>query len=261
MWLGTFNKLMFRLGTEIEIWCPDTGACKTQQQQFRQGRRMEWLSILDGLARAAARVGGAVFLPGLIALCLSASPASAQHLIVAIGDSNTAGWGVGQGAAFPSQLNAMLARRGYNARIANAGVSGDTLGGMLNRIDSSVPAGTRLVIVQGGYNDLMQRTPRDVIISRMRGILARLQSRKVPAVLCGFFDPKWDAIGRSLSAQYGATFVPGSTCYSPKHTGWDRLHMSAEGHAVVAQRLVPVVAGALGSPRMVPAHERTGRSQ
>lgn len=193
-----------------------------------------------------------VLATAFVTSCLIAA-AEAQPVVVALGDSNTAGWGVGQMNAFPSQLNGMLARRGYNARIVNAGVNGDTLGGMLSRLDSSVPAGTRLVIVQGGYNDLIRGTPRDVIIARMQGILAQLRARRVPAVLCGFFFPEWDAVGRRLAAQYGATFVPGSTCYSPKHTGPDRLHMSAEGHTVVAQRLAPVVAGALGAPRAQPA--------
>ncbi len=167
--------------------------------------------------------------------------------------------GVGQDRAFPSRLNAMLQRRGYNARIANAGVSGDTFGGMLSRLDASVPAGTRLVIVQGGYNDLIRGTPRDVIIARMQGILAQLRERRVPVVLCGFFFPEWDAVGRKLAAQYGARFVPGSTCYSPKHTGPDRLHMSAEGHGVVAQRLPPVVASPLGGGRAHPARRAVAR--
>jgi acyl-CoA thioesterase-1 len=202
-----------------------------------------------------ARLSGIAYLYlFILAACgLAASPASSQPLIVALGDSNTAGFGVGQGNAFPAQLNAMLQRRGYNARIANAGVSGDTFGGMLSRLDASVPAGTRLVIVQGGYNDLIRGTPRDVIIARMQGILAQLRARRVPAVLCGFFFPEWDAVGRKLSAQYGARFVPGSTCYSPSHTGPDRLHMSAEGHIVVAKRLMPVVASALSASRTQPA--------
>lgn len=182
--------------------------------------------------------------------CLLGGQAWCQEgLIVALGDSNTAGWGVGSAYSFPSQLNSMLHQRGYKARIVNAGVTGDTLGGMLGRLDTSVPAGTRLVIVQGGYNDVFQRTPPDIIVGRLQGILARLHSRRVPAVLCGFFDPKWDAVGRKLSAQYGATFVPGSTCYSPSHRGPDGLHMSAAGHTVVAQRLMPVVAGKLAAPR------------
>lgn len=183
----------------------------------------------------------------LLVFCLVTGDVEAQT-IVALGDSNTAGWGVGAANSFPSQLNAMLQRRGYHANIVNAGITGDTLGGMLGRLDTSVPPGTRLVIVQGGYNDVFQRTPPDVIVARMRGILSRLHARRVPAVLCGFFDPKWDAIGRNLSAQYGAKFVSGSTCYSPQHRGYDGLHMSAAGHTVVAQRLMPVVTGALAAP-------------
>lgn len=189
----------------------------------------------------------------LIVGCLICGTASSQPLVVALGDSNTAGYGVGQGNAFPAQLSTMLQRRGYNARIANAGISGDTFGGMLNRLDTSVPAGTRLVIVQGGYNDLIRGTPRDVIIARMQGILQQLRARRVSAILCGFFFPEWDAVGRRLASQYGARFVPGSTCYSPSHTGPDRLHMSAQGHTVVAQRLVPVVASALSASRTQPA--------
>jgi acyl-CoA thioesterase-1 len=133
----------------------------------------------------------------LIVGCLICGTASSQPLVVALGDSNTAGYGVGQGNAFPAQLSTMLQRRGYNARIANAGISGDTFGGMLNRLDTSVPAGTRLVIVQGGYNDLIRGTPRDVIIARMQGILQQLRARRVSAILCGFFFPEWDAVGRA----------------------------------------------------------------
>lgn len=193
----------------------------------------------------------------VLVCCVIAGTAWSQEpLIVVLGDSNTAGFGVGGAYSFPSQLNAMLHQRGYRARIVNAGVSGDTLGGMLHRLDASVPAGTRLVIVQGGYNDVYQRTPPDVIEARLRGILSRLHAKRVPALLCGFFSPKWDAIGRSLSAQYGATFVPGSTCYSPQHRGFDGLHMSAAGHSVVAQRLMPVVAGRLSAPRAQPGHRQ-----
>lgn len=211
------------------------------------------------LAVPFTTISARLLLP-LIACCLLGGTAvSQERVIVALGDSNTAGWGVGSVNAFPSQLNGMLQRRGYRAKIVNAGITGDTFGGMLNRLNSSVPADARLVIVQGGYNDLIRLTPPNVIVERMRGILAQLRERRVPAVLCGFFDPKWDAIGRKLSAQYGATFVPGSTCYSPSHRGPDGLHMSAQGHTVVAQRLMPVVAGALSAPRARPGKPQTAR--
>ena len=70
--------------------------------------------------------------------------------IVALGDSNTAGFGVGRDAAFPARLEAMLRANGTDVQVINAGVSGDTTEGMLARLDNVVPAGTGVVIAQGG---------------------------------------------------------------------------------------------------------------
>ncbi|HLL28794.1 MAG TPA: GDSL-type esterase/lipase family protein [Xanthobacteraceae bacterium] len=174
------------------------------------------------------------------ALLVTSAPAQ-ENTIVALGDSNTAGFGVGPQQAFPARLAEKLRAQGQPVQVVNAGVTRDTLEGMLSRVDTSVPQGTRLVIVQGGYNDLVNRVPPDVTAASLEGILARLRARHVKAVVCGFFDRNWDAIGRKLSARYGATFVSGSTCYDPNHAGPDGLHMSAEGHEVVAGRLARVV--------------------
>src|SRR5262245_47883443 len=73
--------------------------------------------------------------------------------IVALGASNTAGWGVLPEEAYPVRLQEMLAAKGIEAKVHNAGIPGDTTGGMLARLDSAVPAGTRLVILQPGTND------------------------------------------------------------------------------------------------------------
>jgi acyl-CoA thioesterase-1 len=82
---------------------------------------------------------------------MCAVTARSAALIVALGDSNTAGYGVGAQNAFPARLQAMLRRAGYDVQVANAGIPGDTLRGMLARLDRYVPEGTRVVIVQGGY--------------------------------------------------------------------------------------------------------------
>ena len=104
----------------------------------------------------------------LIALSTVVSAAAAQThsaLIVALGDSNTAGFGVGRENAFPARLQTLLRRSGYDVQVANAGIPGDTLRGMLVRLDRYVPQGTRVVIVQGGYNDVMAGSLR---LSRQR---------------------------------------------------------------------------------------------
>lgn len=177
----------------------------------------------------------------VIAAAMAPAAAKADETIVVLGDSNTAGFGVGTDQAFPAKMQQMLQKRGRHVRVVNAGVSGDTFGGMANRVDS-VPV-AKTVIVQGGYNDLAMGVPPEQSIANMRRIVSKLRGRGSNVVLCGFFRPKWDAIGRKVAAQYGARFVSGSTCYDPRHRGTDGLHMSASGHQVVAGRLSAVVGG------------------
>jgi GDSL-like Lipase/Acylhydrolase family len=140
------------------------------------------MSPIHPVRRAFARAGWL-----LLGTLLVAQNASAQEAaIVALGDSNTAGYGVGAGQAFPAQLQDMLRQLGHDVRVVNAGVPGDTFGRMLARLDASVPAGVELVIVQGGYNDVLARTHPDSIVEMLRGILGRLAARRVSVVLCGF---------------------------------------------------------------------------
>ena len=177
---------------------------------------------------------------GLLALStfLFAGSAYAQSIrIVALGDSNTAGFGVARQEAFPAQLEALLRTTGYDAQVFNAGISGDTTSGMLARLDSAAPPGTQIVIVQGGYNDLQRGSSPAAIMANVEAILARLRARQVRAVLCRFYDQPWDVIAR----RYGAVFVPGGACYDANYRGFDGLHMNAAGHQVVATRLLPVV--------------------
>src|SRR5262245_65907305 len=83
---------------------------------------------------------------------LGLSPAAASVRIVAIGASNTSGWGVGEAAAYPAQLQALLKARGVDAHVVNAGVPFETTNGMLARIDTAVPIGRGLVIIQPGVH-------------------------------------------------------------------------------------------------------------
>ncbi len=84
-----------------------------------------------------------------------ASPLQARPLnIVAIGASNTTGFGVGEQNAYPAVLQALLRKKGIDANVTNAGVNGDVTAGMLRRIDAAVPKGTDIVILQPGGNDL-----------------------------------------------------------------------------------------------------------
>jgi acyl-CoA thioesterase-1 len=194
------------------------------------------------------------------AVLFTGSAYSQSALIVALGDSNTAGFSVGRENAFPARLEAMLRASGYDVQVANAGMTGDTLRGMLARLDTYVPPGTRIVIVQGGFNDVQLGASAAALVARIEGILSRLAARQVKTVLCGFYNQGWDAVGRALASRYGAVFVDGSFCYDSRYRGWDGLHMTATGHQVVATRLLPVIQGLLLPDEGQTPDEQAGRS-
>ena len=178
-----------------------------------------------------------------IAVCLAAlvtmgGSAAAQPVrVVALGDSNTAGFGVATAEAFPARLEATLRAMGVDVQVSNAGISGDTTAGMLNRLDRAVPEGTQIAIVQGGYNDLRRGSSRAAVAANVEAIVSRLRARQVQVILCGFYDEPWDVLAR----RHRAVHVPSSSCYDAANRGWDGLHMNAAGHRVVTERLVPVV--------------------
>src|SRR5580704_13037119 len=91
-------------------------------------RRIAWIVLIAAIAFFATMRCG-----------------SAQ--IVALGASATAGYGLPASDSFPSQLQAMLQAKGSSTRVINAGVSGETTTQILARVNSSVPEGTRIVIL------------------------------------------------------------------------------------------------------------------
>jgi len=166
----------------------------------------------------------------LLGALLIVSPAIQGHAapvnIVAFGASNVAGYGVGASAAFPAQLEGMLRAKGYDVRVVNAGISGDTTAGMLGRLASSVPDGTQLALVNSpGFND--RRRGVHGTAENMSDIASRLRARGIKVILVQ---------GLILSTL--------ST-----HRQADRIHLTPEGHAIVAARLLPQVISAIGKPR------------
>ena len=200
------------------------------------------------------RVFACLVVLGALLVSGAAFPQSIR--IVAIGDSNTAGFGVAHEEAFPARLEALLRAAGHDAQVWNAGVTGDTFHGILARLDRYVPEGIQIAIVQAGFNDMLRRTEPTLVVSQIEAILSRLHARRANVVLCGFFYPDWDAVGQALARQHGAVFVDGGSCYDSRYRGFDGLHMTPAGHQLVAARLLPVIERLVAAPRDSP---RTGQ--
>jgi acyl-CoA thioesterase-1 len=143
--------------------------------------------------------------------------AQAERLgIVAIGASNTAGWGVGAHNAYPARLQALLKAKGIDAHITNAGVPYDTTAHMLNRLDSAVPPGTDIVILQPGGNDARFGVPKQRRAANIAAMASRLRARNIKVIV-------YDEV------------------VAPRYYGFDRIHFTAEGHAMIAASLLPKV--------------------
>lgn len=136
--------------------------------------------------------------------------------IVAVGASNTSGWGVGEQNAYPAQLEALLRAQGIEASVINAGRSFDTTAGMLRRIEAAVPDGTDLVILQPGGNDLRFFGTREQRAANIAAIESRLQARGINVLV---FDP----------------------VFPPQDYSFDGIHFTHGAHARIAARLLPSV--------------------
>lgn len=137
--------------------------------------------------------------------------------LVALGDSLTAGFGLPADAAFPVQLEAALKARGHAMTIANAGVSGDTATGGLDRVAWSVPDGTDGVILELGANDMLRGTDPAVTEKALDAIISGLKARGIPVLLAGMraapnlgpdYGRRFDAIYPRLAARYGLILYP-----------------------------------------------------
>jgi acyl-CoA thioesterase-1 len=166
-------------------------------------------------------------------LGFAASAQAATVRIVALGASNTAGYGVSRDQSFPAQLQSMLRQQGYDVQVKNAGISGDTAARMLRRLSTAVPADTQIVILDPGNNDIKACTEP-----------WRPQKCATPAD----HDAQVAAIASQLRARGIEVFMANIEFRSIPIADWqaDRRHMTPEGHRIIASRLAAQIVAAIG---------------
>jgi len=191
----------------------------------------------------------------ILALCFSQFTATgAEPLrVVAFGDSLSAGYLLPADAAFPNQLERRLRADGFDAKIVNAGVSGDTTAGGLSRIDWSLADNPGAAIVELGSNDALRGIDPAQTEKNLSAILARLKAAHVPVLLLGMRAPRnlgpeyaaqFDPIYPRLAKQYGDDlypFVLDGVALNPKLNQADGIHPNPAGEKIVADRIYPYV--------------------
>jgi acyl-CoA thioesterase-1 len=209
-----------------------------------------------------------LLLPALFA----ALPASAQvpssksegPLILAFGDSLTAGYGLGRGLGFAPQLEDALRRHGVKARVHDAGVSGDTTAGGRARLGWTLQRlGTKpdLAIVELGANDMLRGVDPKVTEANLDAILNELNRQGIPVVVAGMlaapnlgpdYRRRYEAIFPTLARKYDAELYPfilqGVVGNRTLLLG-DGVHPNLEGVKRMVTGILPTVQRALAKAR------------
>jgi acyl-CoA thioesterase I len=192
-----------------------------------------------------------------ILFCAAALPKSEakeqEMVIVALGDSLTAGLGLPQSESFPAKLEATLKAQGRNVTMVNAGVSGDTVSAALDRLDWALPPNTSAVIVELGGNDALQGLPPAEIETSLAKIIKRVKAKGLPVLIAGMESPRnmgkdyvdqFHAIYRDLAERYGALLYPfflDGVALDPGLMQEDGIHPNAKGVDRIVQGILPKV--------------------
>ena len=187
------------------------------------------------------------------ALALAAPALALERVIVAFGDSLTAGLGVAPEDSYPARLQARLRSEGYAYRVVNAGASGDTTAGGLRRVDWALKSRPDIVIVALGANDAMRGQSLAAVGANLDAIVARFQKAGARVLVAGMEVPpnygaRYAAEFRRLyvdvARKRGTAFMPfllDGVAGDPRFNQPDGIHPTAEGYRVVVKHLWPVL--------------------
>jgi acyl-CoA thioesterase-1 len=178
---------------------------------------------------------------------MNASQGYAEPVILAFGDSLTAGFGVDAQDSYPARLQLLLAEKGYSYKVVNAGVSGDTTAGGAARIDWVLQHEPEIVILELGANDGL----RGLSISEMRNNLAKIievcHKKGAKVLLAGMeitpnlgaeYSKDFRESFTQLAKQYKVPLIPfflENVAARPELTRPDGVHPLADGYAIVTQ--------------------------
>jgi acyl-CoA thioesterase I len=176
-----------------------------------------------------------------------------RPVIVAFGDSLTAGYGTDAGNSYPDFLEKDLNAKGFHYHVINAGVSGNTTKDGLDRLDDVLALKPVVVIVAFGGNDGLRGLPIDSTRKNLDQIVSTLQHAGTKVVLGGITLPpnygadyirQFNETYALLARKYHVPLLPFLLQNVYGATGSmqaDGIHATAQGNQQVARNLLPLV--------------------
>jgi acyl-CoA thioesterase I len=185
----------------------------------------------------------------------AAAPAqSGKPVILIVGDSLSAGYGVAVDATWVALLERRLTNQGYGYRVVNASISGDTTGGALNRLPRALelhkPA---IVILELGGNDGLRGLPLKQVRTNFEAMLKQITARGARPVLIGMRIPTnygdayaegFHSLFGELAKQYDAQhldFFLDKVALDPELMQEDGIHPTTKAQPIMLDNVWPVL--------------------
>ena len=182
-----------------------------------------------------------------------------RPVVLFVGTSLTAGYGLPAREAFPALIQQKIDDAGLHYRIVNAGVSGDTSAGGLRRIDWLLQSPVAVLVLELGANDMLRGLDLDSMHKNLRVIIERTRASypSVKILIAGMraapnlghaYVKKFEAIFPELALRYDASLVPfllEDVAARRNLNQVDGIHPTAEGHALIAERVWRELSGLL----------------
>ena len=189
------------------------------------------------------------------------APATADNrpVIVAFGDSLTAGFGAETGYSYPDFLQKDLDAAGLSWRVVNDGVSGDTTTDGVNRLPDVLSAKPRIVILEFGGNDGLRGLPLETTRANLEQMVQTLQHAGVSVILAGMTLPpnygpeyirSFEQIYRDLATKYKLVWIPfllEAVALDRRLMQRDGIHPTAQGNEKVAATVMKYLRPALAA--------------
>lgn len=178
-------------------------------------------------------------------------------LIVAVGDSLTAGLGLDESQAYPALLAERLKGDGRNYRVVNSGVSGETSSGTLSRVDWILTMKPDIVILETGANDGLRGLDVGLLQDNLLTIIGKLRQADVEVVLTGMMmvwnlGPEYTSAFNDVYPQVAGRFDYPFMKFFLQDVATvanlnfdDGLHPNHEGYKRIVENLYPHVTEAI----------------
>jgi acyl-CoA thioesterase-1 len=178
------------------------------------------------------------------------TPNDTRPVIVAFGDSLTAGFGADPGKSFPDFLQKDLDDAGLHWRLVNAGVSGNTTTDGLSRLREALAYKPRITIVEFGGNDGLRGLPNETTRANLGRIIETLEGAGSKVLLAGMTLPPnygadyiktFEQIYVDLAAKYKTARIPfllSDVAIHPDLVQQDGIHPTAQGNEIVAKTVM-----------------------